>query len=333
MSAGAGHSLSGSSTAFGIRLAHPVPQLVPQRGGLGPAGIVLDQGVRHVDAEPGDATVQPERDDLAQRRPVRPRAGRVHRLAPRLVRVRPRVPEVQGGLLLVEVLPVVAGAAARRGHERVARPVGPDVAVVGGIVRGRPEPRVVDRGVPGDQVEQDPDPAPPRLVYEPDHVVVGAVPRGDPQIVRDVVAGVAERRGEARVEPDRVDAQPGQVVEVRDDAGQVTDPVAVRVGERLRIDPVDDRVPQPRFCRHPIIVAGLPGPAGRRGCGGPPPRRSSPGLCRRRMPCRGPRRWRPPRRASPRRARRRHPCGRPPRPGPAGRHHQSRASHHHPTGP
>jgi hypothetical protein len=69
--------------------------------------------------------------------------------------------------------------------------------------------------------------------------------RGDPQVVGDVVARVLERRGEARVEPDRVHAQPGQVVEVRERTGQVAAPVPVRVGERLRVDLVEHDLGQP----------------------------------------------------------------------------------------
>jgi hypothetical protein len=62
----------------------------------------------------------------------------------------------------------------------------------------------------------------------------------EPQVVRHVVARVAERRGEARVDPDRVHAQPGQVVQVVDDPRQVANPVAVAVGKALRVDLVDD---------------------------------------------------------------------------------------------
>ncbi len=48
-------------------------------------------------------------------------------------------------------------------------------------------------GVPGDQVQQHPDPAFVTGVDHGDEVVVGAVARRHLQVVRHVVAGVAER--------------------------------------------------------------------------------------------------------------------------------------------
>ena len=67
---------------------------------------------------------------------------------------------------------------------------------------------------------------------------------GDAHVVGDVVAEVGERARVDRAQPDRVDAQggigPAQVVEVGEDAGQVPDAIAVRVGERARVDLVED---------------------------------------------------------------------------------------------
>ena len=141
---------------------------------------------------------------------------------------RRRVAEVQRRLLVVEVLQVVAGPGSWRRAPRPPPRVRPGSRCVGppgptrhsghrpGAARrraARPGTRVLDRGVPSDQVQQHPDPARPGRVDERDQVVVGAVARGDLQVVGDVVAGIDERRGEARVEPDRVDAEPLQVVE------------------------------------------------------------------------------------------------------------------------
>ena len=60
-------------------------------------------------------------------------------------------------------------------------------------VGGGAETRVVERRVARDEIQQDPDAPAARLVDQPRQVVVGAVARGDVQIVRDVVPGVAER--------------------------------------------------------------------------------------------------------------------------------------------
>ena len=69
--------------------------------------------------------------------------------------------------------------------------------------------------------------------------------RVDVAVVGDVVAGVGLRRHVERGEPDRVDAEFGEVVEVLGDTRQVADAVAVGVGERARVDLVDHGVPPP----------------------------------------------------------------------------------------
>ena len=86
----------------------------------------------------------------------------------------------------------------------------------------------------------------------------GAEQRVDLAVVGHVVAGVGHRRGVPRVEPDRVDAQVGQVAEVRADAGQVADAVAVAVGETARVDLVDGGGPPPsgRRLRRPVWLTG-----------------------------------------------------------------------------
>ena len=64
--------------------------------------------------------------------------------------------------------------------------------------------------------------------------------RVDVAVVGDVVAGVVLRRRVDGGEPEHVDAERGEVVEVREDAAQVADPVAVGVREAARPDLVDD---------------------------------------------------------------------------------------------
>jgi hypothetical protein len=70
--------------------------------------------------------------------------------------------------------------------------------------------------------------------------------RIDVAVVGDVVAEVGHRRRIERAQPDRIDAEPHQVVEPPADAGQVADAVAVAVLERAGIDLVDHTVPPPR---------------------------------------------------------------------------------------
>src|SRR5262245_11710716 len=62
-------------------------------------------------------------------------------------------------------------------------------------------------------------------------------------VVADVVAEVVVQRGGDRRQPDRVDAEPGQVVEPARDPVRVADAVPIRVLERAGIDLVEDGVP------------------------------------------------------------------------------------------
>ena len=100
-----------------------------------------------------------------------------------------------------------------------------------------------------DEIEKHADPPPFGLCNET--VDVGKRPqiRMDSEVVRDVVAPVDVRRGVNRVEPDPVDPEPLEVVEPGDDPGEVADPVAVGVGERARVDLVEDAAAPPGVSR------------------------------------------------------------------------------------
>ncbi|HEX4745370.1 MAG TPA: hypothetical protein VFU99_00675 [Gaiellaceae bacterium] len=209
----------------------------PRNDRVVPKLLVLHDRLGDVDAEAGDSTVEPESEYAVE-------------LGPDL-----GVPPVQVGLLRREVVQVVAPAL---GVESPRRPtaedrlpvvrylVGPDVEV-----RALAEPRVLIRGVVGDEVEEDANSARPRLRHQP--VEVGERPeiRVDADVVRDVVAPVDVRRGVNRIQPDPVDAQPLDVLESLGDAGEVSDAVAVRVGERPRIDLVQNRISPPALAHGP----------------------------------------------------------------------------------
>jgi hypothetical protein len=75
--------------------------------------------------------------------------------------------------------------------------------------------------------------------------------RVDGAVVADVVTEVGHGGAVDRRQPDRVGAQVDEMVEVAADAGQVADAVAVGVGERPRVDLVDDSTPPPR---HPLFL-------------------------------------------------------------------------------
>jgi hypothetical protein len=91
-----------------------------------------------------------------------------------------------------------------------------------------------------DEVEDDANPALARFGDEPVEVVERAQVGVDAAVVGDVVAPVDVRAGEGRARPDRVDAEPGEVVEFRGEAWEIAHAVAVRVREGARIDLVDE---------------------------------------------------------------------------------------------
>jgi hypothetical protein len=70
--------------------------------------------------------------------------------------------------------------------------------------------------------------------------------RIDVAVVGDVVAEILHRRSEERRQPDRRDAERGDVLEPRRDAGQIADAVVVGIREAVRIDLVDRRAEPPR---------------------------------------------------------------------------------------
>ena len=81
----------------------------------------------------------------------------------------------------------------------------------------------------------------------------GAVVGMDAAVVGDVVAVVAPRRRVEGQQPERVDAELGDVVELREQPGEVADAVVVGVEEGLHVQLVDDRVVVPER-----VVARMP---------------------------------------------------------------------------
>ena len=228
--------------------------------------------VRHgIEAEAVDPELEPEAEDVE------------HRLLHLGVVV------VEVGLVGEEAVPVVLPG------DRVPRPVGhlgvdeddphvrvavvrirPDVPVAlrRGRVRARLlEPGVVARGVVHDEVGDHADAAPVRRVDERVEVLDGAVVGMDRVEVGDVVAAVAERRRVHRQQPDAIDAEPLEVVELVGQAAEVALAVVVSVREAADVDLVEDRALEPqRVGLEPVAAArsGRVGPpeSGRRPQGG-----------------------------------------------------------------
>ena len=107
------------------------------------------------------------------------------------------------------------------------------------------EPGVVDRGVGGHPVDEHADSAGVSGLEQRIEVGQRAEDGIYVAVVRDVVAEVVHGRPEERREPERVGAQPRQVVEALGDAGEVAHAVAAAVAEGPWIDLVDHRALPP----------------------------------------------------------------------------------------
>ena len=216
--------LGGDRLPASVDLVHLGP---PAKVALAVAQLaVLDQPVRDVDAEARDAAVEPVAEDPVE-------------FVPHV-----RVPPVEIRLLDRELVQVVALAArvvlprSAAGEDRP--PVVRDVLRPDVVLRAVAEPRVAVGGVVRDEIEPDADAALARGGDQRVEVVERAVVGMDVEVVGDVVAPVDVRARKRRTEPDRVDAEPREVVEPARHTGQITDPVAVRIRERPHVDLVDD---------------------------------------------------------------------------------------------
>ena len=127
----------------------------------------------------------------------------------------------------------------------LAPPVTEDVPRTFGTARsGRQcvdEPLVLVAGVVGDEVHGHADLAVVRLDDQFVERRQIAEERIDIARVRDVVTVVGHGGAHDRAQPQRVDAEQFEVAELVDDTGEVADAVAVEIGERPRIDLVEDR--------------------------------------------------------------------------------------------
>ena len=116
------------------------------------------------------------------------------------------------------------------------------------------EPRMVGRRVVHDEVGDHAHAALVRLLDELLEVVDRPVVGMDREEVGDVVAAVPQRRLVHRQQPDAVDAEPLQVVELVDQPAEVAAAVVVAVEEAADVDLVEDRVLEPeRIALEPLL--------------------------------------------------------------------------------
>ena len=215
-------------------------------------GVDLGPEVEHVEAEARHALFQPEAHDvhdLVAHGGVLPVQVRLLRREEVQVKVvRPRDPRPRAAR--------EAARPVRRRQELFSFPPSwaDDVIVAVfalRIAQRLAEPRVLIARVVEHHVHDDAQTALFTLRHQPVEVLHRPERRVDRAVVRDVVAVVLPRRGVQRREPDRRRAEVPDIVELRDDAGDIADAVVIGVHEAQRIDLIHHRVLKPvRFLCH-----------------------------------------------------------------------------------
>ncbi len=173
-----------------------------------------------------------------------------------------RIVEVQVRLVAEEAVPVVGLGLVVPGPVRLlgvgeddagagvpGRIVAPDVVVALGRALGRTprrlEPRVLVGRVVDDELGDDAQVPAMRFLHELVKIGARTVGRMHVPVVGDVIPVVAQRRRVERQQPDGVDAEILDVVELLGQSGEIADPVVVGIEKRLDVQLVDDGVPVP----------------------------------------------------------------------------------------
>ena len=208
---------------------------------LAARGLPLVEVRNGVQSQPIDSHGEPEIDHVEQSGSdigaIEVEVRLVEVEAVPVVRFRDRVPCPVRGL---EVLEDDAGFLVSIGR------VAPHVEVALARAGRRPprglEPGGAVGGVVEDELRDDPEVPPVRLLQERLEVLDRAVRRVDGRVLGDVVAIVLERRGIEGQEPEHRDAEILQVIELLPEPPEVADAVRVRVEEGADVELVDDRV-------------------------------------------------------------------------------------------
>src|SRR6185437_4206215 len=209
---------------------------------------IMQQEVDGIEAEAVDAARQPELGGAGERVDHR----RMAQIEGRLARQ-----EMMEVVLAPARLPAPGGAAEYRepiaGWRAVRARIAPHIPVVARRGAAGPavaEPRMLVGGMAADEIDQHFDSERMGALDQPVKIVERAEDRIDRAMIGHVIAEVAHRREEERREPHRVDAERRDIVELRGDAGEVADAVAVRVAKAARIDLIDDGAGPPFVVLH-----------------------------------------------------------------------------------
>jgi len=99
-------------------------------------------------------------------------------------------------------------------------------------------------------VDQDTDATCVGRRYDLLEVFQGAEQRIDAAIVGNVVTEILHRRGEERRQPDGIDVEAGDVVDLLDNAQQIADAIAVAVEKAAWINLINDATAPPVIAIH-----------------------------------------------------------------------------------
>ena len=192
-----------------------------------------------VDAKPVDALIKPPAHHVVD--------GGAH-LVVFPVEIGLTAAEQVHEILAGHVIPLPGRAAENRFPVIRLRPVlavTPDIPVAFGVIfRGArfEKPRVLVRGMIHDQVENQPHAALMHALQQPVEIGHGAELRHDPLIVADVVPVIVVGRRVHRADPDKIDAEIFQVIELFNNPVEIANTVAVAVFKAARINLVGRRL-------------------------------------------------------------------------------------------
>ena len=244
----------GDHGGFGVFLGQHGGDFPPDGAGVFfILGIVFHKAGRHVHPESIAAFVQPEPHHILDGLHGGAGAGGISGLLPGFPAG--AVAVVQRGLAFEKVQNVGAvalGLTANEGHPvpPCKAGVGPDepvgILVALRLAAGL-EPLMLLAGVAGHQIQQHPDALFMGRVKQADQILVGAVAGRHLFVVPHIVARILEGGIKAGVDPQCVAAQLLDIVQLFNDAGDVTDAIAVGIVKGLRINFVENRVFQPLF--------------------------------------------------------------------------------------
>ncbi len=251
------------------RVLRPLVRLGQQHAALEPLVHVgpqfLQEGVRFGKVLATGSLALAEIGHGVQPHPVHAHAEPVvHHLEDRLADL--GIVEIEIGLMVVEAVPVIGvrdgiprpvrGLEVLENDPRVFVAVGrlaPDVKVAPAAARRRVPRTAEPRMLVGSMIEhqfRDHAQAPlVRLAEEDAEIVQRAVAGVDALVIGNVVAVVFPRRGVEGQQPDGVDPQVLQVIELAGQAAEITDAVLVGVAKGADVELVDDGVFVPqRVC-------------------------------------------------------------------------------------